>query len=71
MFDTQVNPPKPERESKRQKHKKALDKDFIDISDPSSMYLLDWGQRLPPKSGMDISRQYDNLTKILICPMSI
>lgn len=59
-----VNPPKPERESKRQKHKKALDKDFIDISDPSSMYLLDWGQRLPAK-GAGGSRKLTSNNKSL------
>ena len=40
-----VNPPKPERESNRRRKKKSLDEDFIDISDPSSLYLYDWEQK--------------------------
>ena len=40
-----VNPPKPERESNRRRKKKSLDDDFIDLSDPSSMYLYDWNER--------------------------
>ena len=38
-----VNPPKPERESNRRRKKKILDEDFIDITDPASMVLYDWG----------------------------
>ena len=40
-----INPPKPERESNRRRKKKSLDDDFIDISDPSSLYLYDWDQK--------------------------
>ena len=40
-----VNPPKPERESNRRRKKKSLDEDFIDISDPSSLYLYDREQK--------------------------
>ena len=40
-----VNPPKPERESNRRRKKKVVDDDFIDLSDPSSMYLYDWNER--------------------------
>merc|ERR1719334_1618998 len=41
-----VNPPKPERESNRRRKKKPVDDDFIDLSDPSSLYLYDWDQKL-------------------------
>ena len=44
-----INPPKPERESSRKRKKKSLDDDFIDLSDPSSMYLYDWNERTPGK----------------------
>ena len=37
-----MNPPKPERESNRRRKKKNLSEDFIDITDPSSLYLLDY-----------------------------
>ena len=40
-----INPPKPERESNRRRKKKSLDDDFIDISDPTSLYLYDWDQK--------------------------
>jgi len=40
-----VNPPKPERESNRRRKKKSLDEDFIDLSDPSSLYLYDWNEK--------------------------
>ena len=40
-----VNPPKPERESNRRRKKKNLDDDFIDLSDPSSLYLYDWNEK--------------------------
>ena len=40
-----INPPKPERESNRRRKKKSLDDDFIDISDPSSLYLYDWDHK--------------------------
>ena len=43
-----VNPPKPERESNRRRKKKIVDEDFIDLSDPSSLYLYDWDQKLTP-----------------------
>jgi len=41
-----VNPPKPERESNRRRKKKVVDEDFIDLSDPSSLYLYDWEQKM-------------------------
>ena len=44
-----INPPKPERESSRKRKKKSLDDDFIDLSDPSSMYLYDWNERTQGK----------------------
>ena len=40
-----INPPKPERESNRRRKKKSLDDDFIDISDPASLYLYDWDHK--------------------------
>ena len=43
-----VNPPKPERESNRRRKKKPVDEDFIDLSDPSSLYLYDWDQKMTP-----------------------
>jgi hypothetical protein len=43
-----VNPPKPERESKRRRKEKRIDEDFIDLSDPSSLYLYDWEQKMTP-----------------------
>ena len=45
-----VNPPKPERESNRRRKKKPVDEDFIDLSDPSSLYLYDWDQKMTPGS---------------------
>jgi hypothetical protein len=60
----QVNPPKPERESNRRRKKKSLAEDFIDITEASSLYMLDYstsrsggaraggtGGRPAPKSG--------------------
>lgn len=43
-----VNPPKPERESNRRRKKKIVDDDFIDTSDPSSLYMYDWEQKHKP-----------------------
>ncbi len=63
-YRVQVNPPKPERESNRRRKKKSLAEDFIDITEASSLYMLDYstsrsggaraggaGGRPAPKSG--------------------
>ena len=50
----QVNPPKPERESNRRRKKKSLDEDFIDISDPGSLYLLDYQPQSSSKARLSI-----------------
>jgi hypothetical protein len=46
-----VNPPKPERESNRRRKKKSLAEDFIDITDASSLYLLDYSNRAGKAGG--------------------
>lgn len=51
-----VNPPKPERESNRRRKKKNVDEDFIDLSDPSSLYLYDWDQKLTPGTRRPIKK---------------
>ena len=55
-----VNPPKPERESNRRRKKKSLDDDFIDLSDPSSMYLYDWNERRTQSGKKHVKKKSDS-----------
>ena len=59
-----VNPPKPERESIRRRKKKSLDEDFIDISDPSSLYMYDWEQKSKSQSSKKQFKKPDKVVAV-------